>query len=69
MLEHAAILLMKSDKQTLQICEDVEKEFVTVGDADEPIMFMSEVYDGYKKTEVVKNKFSKDLINTSGLIK
>jgi len=48
-----------------ECCHKVEKEFVTVGDADEPNYlnvgrFMTDI----KKPEIVKNSYSKKLIET-----
>ncbi len=48
-----------------KICEDVEKEFITVGDADEPNhVYVGRFMTDIKKPEIVKNKFSKELIDT-----
>ena len=65
-IEHAATPFNKTQTNELfKICEDVEKEFVTVGDADEPNhVYVGRFMTDIKKPEVVQNKFSKKLIDT-----
>jgi len=54
-------------KKIYNYCDKVEKEFVTVGDADEPNhvhvgRFMTDV----KKPEIVQNEYSEDIIKILG---
>ena len=65
-IEHAATPFNKAQTNKLfKICEDVEKEFVTVGDADEPNhVYVGRFMTDIKKPEVVQNKFSTELILT-----
>ena len=48
-----------------EYCHKVEKEFVTVGDADEPnYLYVGRFMTDIKKPEIVKNSYSKKLIET-----
>jgi hypothetical protein len=46
-----------------KFCNNVEKEFITVGDADEPNhLLVGRFMTDIKKPEIVKNKYSNDLL-------